>query len=88
VDDKIENKMSGYFRQAFGNDLIVHRNAGNQVPLHCGDRPKPKEGEDRVSIGYISELEKLPALRANSLFEGQLSTINEGSMQAARGGRF
>ncbi len=62
ADDQIELLVSNYFKQAFGLNLIVHRNAGNQVPLHCGDRPKPKEGEDRVSIGYIEELEKLPTL--------------------------
>lgn len=61
-DDQIEIKISNYFKQAFGLDLIVHRNAGNQVPLHCGSRPIPANGEDRVSINYIRELEKLPTL--------------------------
>lgn len=61
-DDSIENKFSGYFQQAFNEELIVHRNAGNNVPLYIGKRPKPKEGEDRVSIGYLTELEKLPLL--------------------------
>ena len=62
VYDEIELQISNYFKQAFGQELIVHRNAGNQVPLHCGERPIPKEGEDRVSLGYIKELEKLPTL--------------------------
>lgn len=61
-DDSIENKFSGYFQQAFNEELIVHRNAGNNVPLYIGKRPIPKEGEDRVSIGYLNELEKLPLL--------------------------
>lgn len=61
-DDSIENKFSEYFQQAFNEDLIVHRNAGNNVPLYIGKRPIPKEGEDRVSIGYLNELEKLPLL--------------------------
>ncbi|MGO9481869.1 MAG: AAA family ATPase [Candidatus Kryptoniota bacterium] len=58
----MEKKFSGYFRQAFGMDLIVHRNAGNSVPLYIGERPTPKQGEDRVSEGYLLELEKLDLL--------------------------
>lgn len=61
-DDRLEKKFSDYFRQAFGTDLIVHRNAGSEVPLYVGERPIPKSGEDRVSAGYISELEKLDPL--------------------------
>jgi len=61
-DDKLEGKFSKYFRQAFGTDLIVHRNAGSEVPLYIGDKPVPKTGEDRVSSGYLSELEKLDLL--------------------------
>lgn len=59
-DEKIEKSISRYFKQAFNEELIVHRNAGNQVPLHMGKRPIPKEGEDRISLSYIEELEKLP----------------------------
>ena len=61
-DDKLEHRLSAKFRKAFGVDLVVHRNAGSQVPLHVGDRPSPFEGEDRVSISYIERLEKLPTL--------------------------
>jgi predicted ATPase len=62
VDDRIELKVSSYFRQAFGQDLVVHRNAGSQVPLYCGERPIPKEGQDRVSLDYIKSLEQLSTL--------------------------
>jgi energy-coupling factor transporter ATP-binding protein EcfA2 len=61
-DDGLEKKFSEYFKQAFGTDLIVHRNAGNEVPLYVGEKPTPKEGEDRVSEGYLNELEKLDLL--------------------------
>ena len=61
-DDSLEKRFSDYFRQAFGTDLIVHRNAGNKVPLYVGDRPIPDQGEDRVSIGYLKKLEKLDLL--------------------------
>lgn len=60
--DTLELKFSGYFRQAFGTDLIVHRNAGNEVPLYVGERPKPEDGEDRVSEGYLAKLEALDLL--------------------------
>ncbi len=61
-NDSLEQKFSEYFKQAFGTDLIVHRNAGNEVPLYVGEKPIPKEGEDRVSVGYLNELEKLDLL--------------------------
>ncbi|MEG4574138.1 AAA family ATPase [Microcoleus sp. N3A4] len=49
---------SNYFRQAFGTDLIVHRNAGIEVPLYVGEKPVLSKGEDRVSNNYLIELEK------------------------------
>lgn len=61
-DDKLESRLSTKFRKAFGVDLVIHRNAGSQVPLHIGERPVPEAGEDRVSISYIERLEKLPTL--------------------------
>lgn len=61
-DDSLENRFSEYFRQAFGTDLILHRNAGSEVPLYVGDKPVPKSGEDRVSSSYLEELEKLDLL--------------------------
>lgn len=61
-DDKLELLLSTKFRKAFGADLVVHRNAGSQVPVHVGERPTPGPGEDRVSISYIERLERLPTL--------------------------
>ncbi len=62
-DDALELSISSKFKKAFGADLIVHRNAGSNVPLHVGERPIPAPGEDRVSLGYIERLEKLPQLQ-------------------------
>jgi hypothetical protein len=61
-DDEIEGMFSAIFNKAFGKDLIVHRNAGNNVPLHVGIRPELLAGEDRVSLEYLKRLEKLPFL--------------------------
>ncbi|MDD3654018.1 MAG: AAA family ATPase [Desulfotomaculaceae bacterium] len=62
INDTIEEQFSNYFKQAFGLDLIVHRNAGNQVPLYIGDKPIPGPGEDRVSISYLKKIEELDLL--------------------------
>lgn len=64
VDDKIEKRISEIFKQAFGIELIVHRNAGSVVPLHCGIRPTLEKGEDRVSVSYLRRLEHLPTLES------------------------
>jgi hypothetical protein len=61
-DDKLELSLSAKFKKAFGVDLVVHRNAGNQIPVHVGERPISLPGEDRVSIGYVERLERLPTL--------------------------
>ncbi|MDJ1473377.1 ATP-dependent nuclease [Xanthocytophaga flava] len=61
-DDAFEEKFSSYFKQAFGKDLLVHRNAGNEVPLHIGDKPPINPGEDRISNQYLGRLEELPLL--------------------------
>lgn len=62
-DDNLEKQFSNYFHQAFGTDLIVHRNAGNEVPLYVGDKPIPASGEDRVSSNYLKKLEQLDLLQ-------------------------
>jgi hypothetical protein len=63
-DDQLELKLSAKFKMALGVDLIVHRNAGNQVPLHVGERPVPLPGEDRVSLSFVKRLELLPTLHS------------------------
>ncbi|MGH0053060.1 MAG: ATP-dependent nuclease, partial [Sphaerochaetaceae bacterium] len=62
IDDRIESKISHYFQQAFGEDLIVHRNAGDNVPLYVGKKPELLHGEDRVSFAYTSRLSQLDKL--------------------------
>jgi hypothetical protein len=62
-DPALESSLSAKFRKAFGADLVVHRNAGNQVPLHVGQKPAILPGEDRVSLSYLERLEALPQLQ-------------------------
>jgi hypothetical protein len=63
-NDSLEEKLSSQFKRAFGLDIVVHRNAGNQVPIYVGSKPQPKPGQDRVSFDYIQELEKLTPIQA------------------------
>ena len=59
-NDILEREISSYFREAFDADLIVNRSDGATIPLHCGERPIPREGEDRVSKDYLERLLKVP----------------------------
>lgn len=61
-DDALEVRLSGQFRKAFGVDLVVNRVGGSQIPLHVGQKPVPKAGQDRLSYEYVEALEKLPLL--------------------------
>ncbi len=62
-DDSLEERLSRQFRRAFGVDIVVHRNAGNQVPIYVGDKPQSTPERDRVSFAYIQELEKLTPIQ-------------------------
>ena len=55
-DDQLEEKISGYFSRAFGEDLILDRTSGRQLPLRVGQRLKPDAGEDRISKTYRDRL--------------------------------
>ena len=61
-NDILEKRFSDYFKQAFGTELIVHRNAGAEVPLYVGSKPVIKEGDNATSFDYLTELEKLDLL--------------------------
>ena len=55
-DDDLEYRISDYFRQAFGEDLIIYRLGGNAFPLLVGERLVPLDGEDRISVSYCERL--------------------------------
>jgi hypothetical protein len=61
-DDALELRLSKQFEKAFGAELVLNRMGGSQIPLHVGKRPTPKPGDDRISLDYIQEVEKLPQL--------------------------
>ena len=55
-DDRLEKKISNYFRAAFGEDLILFHLGGQTSPLLVGKRPSPNLEEDRLSNSYNTRL--------------------------------
>ena len=55
-DDQLEEKISKYFRSAFGEDLILFRSGGSIMPLFVGDTPPKHSGEDRISRTYVERV--------------------------------
>ena len=53
-NEELELRISSYFRQAFGEDLILDRAAGSRWPLYVGERPERRRGEDRLSRTYLN----------------------------------
>ena len=56
LNDEIEHRISEYFQRAFGEDLILYRAGGSELPLLVGERLIPGDGEDRVSGSYCKRL--------------------------------
>ena len=54
--DSLEKRISKYFRRAFGEDLILFRLGGTEIPLLVGRRVRTKRGEDRISETYCRRL--------------------------------
>jgi energy-coupling factor transporter ATP-binding protein EcfA2 len=50
--DTLEERVSGYFRKAFGEDLIVFRLGGNTWPLLVGKKMRPGPDENILSKSY------------------------------------
>ncbi len=62
-DPIVEKAVCAQFRKAFGQDIVVHRFAGNGgIPLYVGEYPKFLKGEDPISLSYLKRIEALPLL--------------------------
>lgn len=61
-DSEKELQFSKYFKEAFGEDVIVNHGAGKKIPLHVGERPIVTAENDRVSTSYQIKLRELPLL--------------------------
>jgi hypothetical protein len=58
ADSDVEERLSGYFKEAFGSELIVFKAGGSEIPLLVGENVALGHGEDRTSKGYIERLTK------------------------------
>lgn len=61
--ETLTQKLSDYFRQAFGVDLIVNRNDIRYVPLHVGKAPDRNAYTIANQDEYYSQVAKLPKLQ-------------------------
>jgi hypothetical protein len=43
-------------------DLMVHRGAGKEVPMVCGEAPTLQDGQDRLSVEYLRAVDELAQL--------------------------
>jgi energy-coupling factor transporter ATP-binding protein EcfA2 len=55
-DSDVEKRLSGYFKEAFGCDLIVFKGGGTKIPLFVGERVIPEHGEDSTSKTFLQRL--------------------------------
>ena len=55
-EDQLENRINGYFQQAFGEDLVVYRLGGNEIPILVGKNQSLQTGENRTSSSYCRRL--------------------------------
>ena len=56
TDDRLERRMSEYFLQAFGEDLVVFHGGGGKFPLLVGKAPILRPYEQRTSFDYVERL--------------------------------
>lgn len=61
--ETLAQKISNYFHQAFGVDLIVNRNNMQTVPLHVGCAPDKKAFTIDKQDEYYNQVAKLPPLQ-------------------------
>lgn len=63
LDEKLENKISSFFKYAFNLDLIVDRFGGNQIYLRVGEKPQLLKDENHISHSYNSRIKELQMLK-------------------------
>jgi hypothetical protein len=55
-DDSAAERISGYFRRAFDQDLYPFHGGGGTFALVVGNRPPVTPGEDRISPSYVRKV--------------------------------
>lgn len=61
--ESLAQKLSDYFHQAFGSDLIVNRNDMRTIPLHIGQAPDRTDFTIANQDEYYNQVNKLPKLQ-------------------------
>ncbi|MDU7502639.1 MAG: AAA family ATPase, partial [Finegoldia magna] len=61
--ESLTQKLSDYFHQAFGSDLIVNRNDMRTIPLHIGQAPDRTAFTIANQDEYYNQVNKLPKLQ-------------------------
>lgn len=61
--EALAQRISDYFRQAFGVDLIVNRNEMQTIPLHIGQAPDKKAFTIETQDDYYDRVASLPKLQ-------------------------
>lgn len=61
--ESLAQKLSDYFHQAFGSDLIVNRNDMRTIPLHIGQAPDRTAFTIANQDEYYNQVNKLPKLQ-------------------------
>lgn len=56
ANSDVEDRLSKYFKEAFGLDLIVMKAGGNEIPLLVGNRIPLQPGEDPTKREYLERL--------------------------------
>ena len=62
-NESLAQKLSDYFRQAFGYDLIVNRSDMRTIPLHTGQAPDKTAFTIANQDEYYHQVTKLPKLQ-------------------------
>jgi hypothetical protein len=61
-NEVLSQVVSDYFKQAFGEDLIVNRNELFEIPLHVGDAPDKEAYNIANQDLYYAKVAKLPRI--------------------------
>ncbi len=61
--ESLAQKLSDYFHQAFGVDLIVNRNGTRTIPLHTGQAPDKNAFTISSQDDYYNQVAALPKLQ-------------------------
>lgn len=62
-NDMLAQKLSSYFHQAFGEDLVLNRNEMQTIPLHVGKAPDAKSFSIAQQDEYYRQVSALPKLQ-------------------------